>query len=1217
MRAYFPKPQPFRGEEAIQRVPPRSGVRPVTPTVASAGPAPGATGVSVSSPELKAEAGSRHAPSGHHFSRIPVHPTASLEIQPKLATTAPRDRYEQEADRISAQVLRSGDASRVRTCACGGTCEKCRDGGPNSESKPLQTQRLRSESEGAMTAPSVVGEVLSEPGQPLNPEARELLEPRFGHDFSKLRVHAGSQAAEAAGSIGALAYTSGRHIVFGRGQYAPGTPAGQRLLAHELTHVLQQTQPGASAPSPEPGPDSAASSSVQVGETIQRQPAPVAERKKIKKIILDKQSGVEILELDPEGTETLSVMEHCNPQAGTYTAHVKTSADRPEQLDWVTDQNVGCAEKKGFIARTTEPRTIGTLQGVTTLEFEVRDAPVGPVTGESTTGGGGGDAGQEAPSTAPGRSVREIWRDISELPQYIQEALIDPKAGRMATAEVYESLLRIGRKLLDAGVTADELFEFKQTWGRSGSYEYAEFEANIDRYLVERANRFAAREQNITSREKFRAGLFGREALYKRYVDLKAKLKKTGALLAVAGTTVETAGVSPDLIKERDELQADLIQAGFPGGIPEFEQLIQNFEASFERETLALAFDLIRKYDYLLSREYAQFEGGRIGETSKAAKLLTSLGKVRDPAQELYDLADKERSLAKSASASHRGVKGETWEGDHVKAAALRRQADQHQAEADQLVAKAGADLPVIEWPDFPREKLVGRTTVEDVRYEVAWYLATHQAAVLRARKLLQEKRTHIYELDNLLALSYSLQDIEQGSLYDLIIQNRKSQIAADKSAREILMAVIAIALAIVSFGGGTVGLIAAGAAFGISAAQAVTALEEYDIKTTLYMAQLLKDEPSVAWAILAVVGAGLDAGAVVQAMKAVVPAAKAFNATSDLAALEKGLAGVEEQVSARVMRAAEQSRVAEQQLKAATQDLKSMFTSPGAKMRGVGIPGGEFLGNLVAISYYYLKSRVLRSFDRFIRQLESEGLIVWAKLSQEDQQALRQAFDQALELSNARQLPFGKGIYDKLSRRAQAAFPPDAADRLAAQGKALGKTDQEIIDTLESEAQRSKLLEGAGEEKLVDPSEVSDVRRTQHIRTTEYDPTVGDSQRLGENLRAAERPKPNAGQPGENYQAHHIIPSNEGPQALRDLLRTRGLDINGEFNGIWLPTGKGAPNVSSAIRHDFLTGSQEYFDRISAILLKNPPLTRDQVIDKLRAIARYLDDGKLPPPTL
>lgn len=1208
MRAYFPKPPPSRGEDTIQRVSPRSGVRPVVPTVASGGPAPGLTEARISSPQIEAEAGSGQAQSGHHFSRIPVHPAPSLQIQPKLATTAPRDRYEQEADRISAQVLPSGEWSRGPTCACGGTCEKCRDAGPNSEPAPLQTQRLGSESAGAMVAPPVVGEVLSEPGQPLDPGARELLEPRFGHDFSKLRVHAGPQAAEAAGSIGALAYTSGRHIVFGRGQYAPSTPAGQRLLAHELTHVLQQTQPG---------PASAAPSPVQVGEAVQRQPAPepLAERKKIKKIILDKQRGVEILELDPEGTEVLSVMDHCNPRAGTYTAHVKTSADRPEQLDWVTDQNVGCVESKGFIARTTESRKIGTLQGVTTLEFEVRDEPVGPVTGESTTGGGGGDSGQEAQSTAPGRSVGEIWREISALPQYLQEALIDPKAGRMATAEDYENLLRIARKLLDAGVTADELFEFKQSWTRTGTY--VDLEATVDRFLTERANRFAAREQNITSREKFRTGLFGREALYKRYVDLKAKLKKTGALLAVAGTTVEAAGVSPDLIKERDELQADLIQAGFPGGIPEFEQLIRNFEASFERETLAIAFDLIRKYDYLLSREYAQFEGGRTHETSKAAQLLTSLGKVRGPAQELYELAEKERDLADAAGASRRGVKGETWEGDHVKAAALRRQADQHEAEAEKLVAEAGANLPVIEWPDFPREKLVGRTTVEDVRYEVAWYLATHQAAVLRARKLLQEKRTHIYELDNLLALSYSLQDIEQGSLYDLIIQNRKSQIEADKSAREILMAVIAIALAIVSFGGGTVGLIAAGAAFGISAAQAVTALEEYDIKTTLYMAQLLKDEPSVAWAILAVVGAGLDAGAVVQAMKAVVPAAKAFNATTDLAALEKALVGVDEQVSARVMRAAEQARVAEQQLKAAAQDLKTMFTSPGAKMRGVGIPGGEFLGNLVAISYYYLKSRVLRSFDRFIRQLESEGLIVWSKLSQDDQRALRQAFDQALELNNARQLPYGKAIYDKLSRRAQAAFPPDAADRLAAQGKALGKTDQEIIDTLESEAQRSKLLEGAGEEKLVDPSEVNDVRRTQHIRTTEYDPTVGDSQRLGENLRSAERPKPNTGHPEENYQAHHIIPSNEGPQALRDLLRTRGLDINGEFNGIWLPTGKGAPNVSSAIRHDFLTGSQEYFNRLSAILLKNPPLTRDQVIDKLRAIARYLDDGKLPPPTL
>ena len=66
------------------------------------------------------------------------------------------------------------------------------------------------------------------------------MESRFGHDFSQVRVHVDSQAVESAGAVNALAYTVGRDIVFGPGRYAPQTSDGRRLLAHELTHVLQQ-----------------------------------------------------------------------------------------------------------------------------------------------------------------------------------------------------------------------------------------------------------------------------------------------------------------------------------------------------------------------------------------------------------------------------------------------------------------------------------------------------------------------------------------------------------------------------------------------------------------------------------------------------------------------------------------------------------------------------------------------------------------------------------------------------------------------------------------------------------------------------------------------------------------------------------------------------------------------------------------------------------------
>ena len=99
---------------------------------------------------------------------------------------------------------------------------------------------VRSQSQAAPT----VRDTLHPPGRPLDSSPRSSMEARFGHDFSQVRVHTGRQAAASARAVNARAYTVGRDVVFDSGQYAPETLAGQRLLAHELTHVVQQERSG-------------------------------------------------------------------------------------------------------------------------------------------------------------------------------------------------------------------------------------------------------------------------------------------------------------------------------------------------------------------------------------------------------------------------------------------------------------------------------------------------------------------------------------------------------------------------------------------------------------------------------------------------------------------------------------------------------------------------------------------------------------------------------------------------------------------------------------------------------------------------------------------------------------------------------------------------------------------------------------------------------------
>jgi hypothetical protein len=140
---------------------------------------------------------------------------------------------------------------------------------PDGEDDILQTKEAppgsRSIEEGEESVPLIVHEVLRSPGQPLDPAIRAFFESRFGHDFSQVRVHTDGQAAESVRAVNALAYTVGRNVVFGAGQYAPGTAIGRRLLAHELAHVIQQSQgPGLGA---EPRAEAAAERVVQ-GESV-------------------------------------------------------------------------------------------------------------------------------------------------------------------------------------------------------------------------------------------------------------------------------------------------------------------------------------------------------------------------------------------------------------------------------------------------------------------------------------------------------------------------------------------------------------------------------------------------------------------------------------------------------------------------------------------------------------------------------------------------------------------------------------------------------------------------------------------------------------------------------------------------------------------------------------------------------------------------------------
>jgi len=176
-------------------------------------------------------------------------------LQAKLTVNQPSDVYEQEADRVADTVMAkpAGMAAvAVRnvaaTAAVQKKCASCESGAakcPSCEEEEQRVMRKESGSAAVPVAGAAVTRVLNSPGQPLERSTRSLMEGRFGYPFGDVRVHTGIEAARSAREIAAKAYTVGSDVVFNDGQYRPWSPEGQRLLAHELTHVLQQREGGA------------------------------------------------------------------------------------------------------------------------------------------------------------------------------------------------------------------------------------------------------------------------------------------------------------------------------------------------------------------------------------------------------------------------------------------------------------------------------------------------------------------------------------------------------------------------------------------------------------------------------------------------------------------------------------------------------------------------------------------------------------------------------------------------------------------------------------------------------------------------------------------------------------------------------------------------------------------------------------------------------------
>jgi hypothetical protein len=524
---------------------------------------------------------------------------------------------------------------------------------------------------------------------------------------------------------------------------------------------------------------------------------------------------------------------------------------------------------------------------------------------------------------------------FAKLPPKVKELIKFSIHGRELTPADYDKLFEIAKKIerMPPGQVAD--YASKVT---GSTTDLDAFDAALDKYITEHATR----EHQASERDKVKTQLLGLEEVYKKYRSYKSALttEAMGASMgmSVPGAPVMLPGTPTASGMYRKELEELLKPHGF-ASISEFEAFIKKFEKAFELEAVNITKDLMAKYAGRLYREAERYK-----DPKELSALHQKLGGVRTNYKEFEKNAkisnnyNRDSEMSRLPGNGHLRPKIGPAE---AKAAYDKAAAAKAAAQAD-VQGLAGAH-PIFQEDHLPLDRRIDKASLASADESqlgslIQSHLAARQKDVAEARDRLDDKPELIYKLDKLLPQFYLQQNIASGSIYDMIIQDKIKDDAIMKLIGGIVLAVVAIALAIVSFGTATPAIAAGAAAmgFGLSAYMAYDEYQHYAEEKDMADVGFAKD-PSVVWLVVAVAGAALDMGAAVKAMKALGPAAKTLEAGGDAAEFAKLVKALEAkgEIDAKIARAAEQAAAARKGFVEASGELASamggkLYSFPG-----------------------------------------------------------------------------------------------------------------------------------------------------------------------------------------------------------------------------------------------------------------------------------------------
>lgn len=615
---------------------------------------------------------------------------------------------------------------------------------------------------------------------------------------------------------------------------------------------------------------------------------------------------------------------------------------------------------------------------------------------------------------------RELWNSIRDevlfqdqylanLPDKVKAVLRAGIKGRTLTPADYDQLFRIAKKIeaLPPGMAADYAGKITEI-----TPDLASFEAAIDVYRAELVERGKEDGERATAQNKL-LGLEEVYKLYKRYIT--ARLGESIPQIAGAKRIAKAAGAQIDTADDLEhQLEQQLPRHGFTS-IAELGSYIARFLHSFEEGAVRITLDVLQRYAGKLSREQQRYQ-----DPAVVKELHGKLGGFRAQHGVFETNARIWNDHAAQANHDHeRGrIPGQTQirrKPPTAEQAAAGEQAKAAKANAQAQIKGLSAEYPIFAEDELPVDKRLDKAKLAQADEAtlgslLLTHIAERQQGVIEARDQLQDRHALVYKMDKLMPVFYAGMDIQPGSIHDEIIKDKMRDDAISKIAGGILLAVVAVALTVVSLGAATPAVVAAGASIGAAGLSTYLAYEEYKDYTSQHaVAEAgLAEDPSTLWLVLAIVGAGVDMAVAVRAVRALAPAAHALEAPGgSLASFQKAVheLATAKQLEQKAAEAAERAASARAAYKSAKgelgQALGKAYSLPGP------LTDPEVYRSLVKMAIAKIRQggHSLSAFVAELRQARIEAKLA-AELSPEELAKVKQAWGEAEALARSSETP-------------------------------------------------------------------------------------------------------------------------------------------------------------------------------------------------------------------